>query len=204
MRKKLLLLLLIPLSVKASCTSTELSTYKLLSSEINTYYDYNEETNKFKITTYNISNKIKIKENENEYYSNGVIGETTIDNLNPGQNITLGIYPKEGECSSLRIRTIYVNLPYYNKYYKDELCQNNTNQLCSKWANTTNYTYEQFKNEISKTKKEPVEQIEPEPEIKKYTFLEFLGDFYIPILLLIIVSGSITIYYLDKKSKFDF
>jgi len=202
--RKLLLLLLIPLSVKAACTSTELSTYKSLSSHVNAYYDYNEQTNKFRITVYNISDKIKIKRDNNEYFGNGVIGETIIDNLEPGQNITLGIYPKSGECESLRVQTVYVNLPYYNSYYKDEICKNNTNTLCSKWANTKNYTYEQFKNEVSKSVKQQEEIKEPEPEIKKNTFLEFLGDFYIPILLLIIVSGSIAIYYLDKKSKFDF
>lgn len=202
--RKLLLLLLIPLSVKAACTSTELSTYKSLSSQVSTYYDYNEQTNKFKITVYNISDKLKIKQNDNEYFGNGVIGETTIENLDPGQNITLGIHPKTGECEQLRIQTLYVNLPYYNEYYKDEICKNNTNTLCSKWANTKNYTYEQFKNEVTKTVKQKEETKEPEPEIKKYTFLEFLGDFYIPILLLIIISGSIAIYYLDKKSKFDF
>lgn len=204
MRKIIILLLLMPLSIKAACTSGELSPYKTLSSQVNTYYDYNEQTNKFKITVYNISDKLKIKKGDNEYFGNGTIGETIIDNLEPGQNVTLGIYPRNGECAALRIQTLYVNLPYYNEYYKDEVCINNKNILCSKWANTKNYTYEQFKKEVSSQQKQQEEIKEPEPEIEKYTFLEFLGDFYIPILLLIIISGSIAIYYLDKKSKFDF
>ena len=202
--RKLLLLLLLPLSVKAACTSTELSTYKSLSSQVSTYYDYNEQTNKFTITVYNISDKLKIKRDNNEYFGNGVIGETIIDNLEPGQNVTLGIYPRNGECETLRVQTLYVNLPYYNPYYQDKVCNNNTNSLCSKWANTTSFTYEEFKQEVTRVSKQQEETKEPEPEIKKYSFLEFLGDFYMPILLLIIISGSIAIYYLDKKSKFDF
>lgn len=200
---KLLLLLLIPISVKASCTNQELSKYKALASNINSYYEYND---KFNLTVYNVSNELKlINKNDNTTYTNpSGIGEIKINNLNPGQNITLGIYPNNGECSSYRIRTIYVNLPYLNKYYQEEICTNNNNPLCSKWVNTNNYTKEQFINEVEKEKQE--EQVEPEsePEVKSFSFIEFLGDFYIPILLVIIIGGSIGIYFLNKKQRFDF
>lgn len=199
---KLLLLLLIPISVKAECSNQELAKYKALASNINSYYEYN---NNFNITVYNVSSDLKIvNKNDNSTYTNpSGIGEIKINNINPGQNITLGIYPNNGECSDYRIRTIYVNLPYLNKYYNEEICINNSNPLCSKWVNTNNYTKEQFINEVKEDKEEIIEK-EPEPEVKTYSFLEFLGDFYIPILLVIIVSGSIAIYFINKKHKFDF
>ena len=200
---KLLLLLLIPISVKATCTNEELSRYKLLSSNVNSYYEYN---NNFDITVYNLPSELKIiNKNDNSTYTNSNgIGEIKINNVSPGTSLTLGIYPNNGECSDYRLRTIYINLPYLNKYYQEEVCKNNTNSLCSKWANTNNYTKEQFIKEVTKEKKEETIEPESEPEVKRFSFLEFLGDFYIPILLFIIVSGSVAIYFLDKKQKFDF
>lgn len=208
MSKKLLLLVLIfPISVKAACTSGELTRLKNFSSNVNTYYDYNEQESKFNVTVYNLSNELKIvnKNDNNVYQTNDKLGQINIGNLNPGENIILGVYPKDGECNDYRIRTIYVTLPYYNKYYTDEVCKNNSSNLCSKWVNTSGYTYEEF---VSKVKKEQQQEEvitpEPEPVVNKYGFFDFLGDFYIPILLFIIISGSIAIYFLDKKNKFDF
>ena len=206
-KKILLLLLLIPISVKASCTNNDLTRYKTLSTHINSYLDYNEENKKFNLVIYNMSNELKIvnKNDNKEYRVSDRIGETTIENIAPGENIKLAVYPINGGCSEYRTRTIYINTPYLNKYYEDDICKNNTHELCQKWANTSIYTREQF---IEKVKSEtPTEEIvipETEEEKEKYGFFDFLGDFYIPILLLIIISGSIAIYYLDKKQKFDF
>ena len=200
---KLLLLLLIPISVKANCSNQELSEYKLLATHITNYYEYN--TN-FDITVYNVSNKLKIlnKNDNTEYTTSDQIGEIKIKNINPGTSLTLGIYPNNGECSDYRIRTIYINTPYLNKYYQEEVCKNNDNILCSKWTNTNSYTKEQFINEVKKEKQEEIIEPEPTPEIKKNVFFEILGDLYIPMLIVIIISGSIAIYILDKKQKFDF
>ena len=200
---KLLLLLLIPISVKATCSNQELSEYKLLASHINNYYEYN---NNFNITIYNVSNKLKIinKNDNTEYKTQDEIGEIKINNINPGTAITLGIYPNNGECSDYRIRTVYINTPYLNKYYEEEVCKENDNILCAKWTNTNSYTKEQFINEVKKETKEEIIEPESEPEIKKNVFLEVLGDLYVPILIIIIISGSIAIYILDKKQKFDF
>ena len=206
MKKILLFLLMFPLTVHAFCSNQEISRYKSLSSNVDTYYDYNESENKFNITVYNLSNELRIqnKNDNSSYNTNERIGQINISNQNPGSTITLGIYPNNDNCKDYRIRTIYVYLPYYNPYYKDELCKNNNNILCSKWANTTGYTYEQFVEQVKETQKTIEEEQKPEEAARKYGFFDFLGDFYIPILLVIIVSGSIAIYFLDKKSKFDF
>jgi len=210
MNKKILLFIifLFPFSIKAACTNQELTRYKTLASHINTYYDFNEENKTFNLTAYNLSSELKIvnKDNNNNYKTDkSPLGEINIEKLTPGLNVKLAIYPINGECSDYRVRTIYVNLPYYNNYHTDEICNNNNHSLCSKWANTSIYTYEQFKEKV---KNETINQQEEEQtqknETKKYGFFDFLGDFYIPILLVIIVAGSIAIYKLDKKSKFDF
>ncbi len=201
--KYLLFLLFIPFSVNALCNTADLSRYKILASNIGNYYQYNGSS--FDLTFYNVSNEFKIvNKNDNSVYQPGSnFGDIFIGNLSSG-NINFAVYPASGECSDYRVFTFYVSLPYLNKYYNDSVCLNNNNSLCSKWANTTLYSYEQFVSEVSKTKKEEIVDIEPEKEVHKYGFFDFLGDYYIYILLFIIISGSIGIYYLDKKSKFDF
>lgn len=208
MHKKILLfLLLIPFSVKATCSNQELTRYKTLSSHINTYYTYNEELKKFSVTIYNTSNELKIvnKNNNKEYNIKDKIGETRIDDISPGENLKLAIYPTNGECTDYRTRTIYLNVPHLNKYYEEDVCKDNDHELCQKWANTSIYSKEQFIEKVKKeTKEEEIEITPPEEKKDKYGFFDFLADFYIPILLVIIVSGSIAIYFLDKKQKFDF
>ena len=202
----LFIFLLIPICVKAKCSNEEITRYKTLSSNIENYFDYNEQTNKFNITLYNLSNELRVvnKLDESNYETGEKFGETNIGNLAPGQTIKIAIYPKNNNCNDYRVRTIYINLPYYNKYYKESICNNNSSFLCSKWVNTSNYSYEQFDQELKQEKKEEVEEQEPEKEMKRYGFFDFLADYYIPILLVIIISGSVSIYFLDKKSKFDF
>ena len=202
--KFLLILLVIPFSVSAACSSADLSRYKILASNIDNYYDYNGTD--FDLTFYNVSNELKIvnKVSNQSYYSNSNFGDIIINNLSIGSSINFAVYPINGECSNYRVFTFYVTLPVLNKYYNDPVCLNNNNSLCFKWSNTSMYNYEQFVNEVNNSKKDETEEIKPEKEVHKYGFFDFLGDYYIYILLFIIASGSLGIYFLDKKSKFDF
>ena len=201
---KLLLLLLIPISIKAECTNNEITRYKNLASNINNYYEYNE---KFDITLYNVSNELIIKKLKDdipteEYKIDENSKQVKIGNIEPGTRITLGIYSKNKECD-YRLRTININVPYLNKYYQDKVCENNDNPLCSKWINTNSYTYEQFVYQVTKENKEEI--IEQEDiEEDNYGFFDFLRDFYMPILIVIIISGILGINYLNKKDRFDF
>ena len=60
---KLLLLLLIPLSVKATCSNQELARYKALATNVNSYYEYD---NNFNVTVYNLSSELKIVNKNDE------------------------------------------------------------------------------------------------------------------------------------------
>lgn len=201
---KLLLLLLIPISIKAECTNQELTKYKSLAGNVDYYYEYDGN---FNITVYNLPNELTAKNigNGQSFNSSSRIGEIKINGINPGTTVKLGLYPNRGECQDYRVQTIYVNLPYYNKYYNDEVCKNNKNVLCSKWANTTKYSHEQFVNEVKKTQQEEiVEEIEPEIDMDKMTILSFISEYYMIILLSIIGIGLLSIHFLNKKDKFDF
>ena len=202
--KFLLCLLIIPISVKAACSSSDLSRYKSLAANINNYYDYINDN--FSVSFYNVSSELKIvdKTNNKEYLSNSNFGDVIVNGLTPGSMVNFAVYPVTGECSNYRVFTFYINLPYDNKYYNDTVCVNNSNTLCSKWVNTSMYNYDQFVNVVKKNEKEEIVEPEPEQDVHKYGFFDFLGDYYIFILLFIIASGTIGIYFLDKKSKFDF
>lgn len=202
---KLLVLLFIPFSVSALCSNSDLSRYKSLAANIGNYYSYNGSS--FDITFYNVSSELRIvnRNDDSAYYPGSNFGDVVVSNAALGSNIKFSIYPLNSECSSYSVSTVYITLPYLNGYYDDPICVNNSNSLCSKWINTSYYTYEQFVSKVKDTQVIPEEvDVEPEEEVHKYGFFDFLADYYILILLFIIVSGSIGIYYLDKKSKFDF
>ena len=202
--KFLLFLLIIPLSVSASCDSSSLSRYKSLAANISNYYEYNGSS--FDVTFYNVSSELKIvnKLDGREYFPNSNFGDVVINNFSDGDTSSFAVYPSTGECSIYRVFTFYINFPYYNKYSSDEICINNTSVLCSKWTNTSMYNYDQFVSAVIGDKKEEIVSPQPVIQSRKYGFFDFLGDYYIFILLFIIISGSIGIYFLDKKSKFDF
>lgn len=201
--KYLLFLLFIPFTVNAACSSTELSKYKSLAAHVNNYYDYNGSS--FDVTIYNLSSELKVvdKGNGNTYYADSNMGDLVIRGYSAGSSVNFAIYPINGECSDYRVFTIYVNLPHYNNYFNDEVCLNNSNSLCSKWINTSMYSHDEF---VQKVKESNAQEITPdiEPEkIDEYGFFDFLADYYIFILLGIIVLGSTGIYFLDKKNRFD-
>lgn len=202
------LLFVFPLMVNAACTNQDLIRYKNLASNLNSYYDYDEESNVFNATVQNLHNDLYLLDYTNniQYRNNGLgIGDINIYSLSPGSRVTLKAYVVGGECEGYNVYTLYLNIPYYNSYYNDSVCVNNNNSLCSKWANTSNLTYEQFVEKVKITSEEEKKaEQEPEKEVRKYGFFDFLGDYYIYILLAIIVFGSYGIYVLDKKSKFDF
>lgn len=212
MNKKIILaifiLLIFPKTITAECTNQQLTRYKALASNINSYYEYDENTNTFNATIYNISSDLYIvdKTNNKEYWTTQKgLNDIYVYGLEPGRTVTLAVYPTSNECIDYRVYTTYLNIPNYNKYYNDPVCDNNNNVLCSKWANTKTLSYDQFIEKVKKeTKEEIKEEIEPEKVEKKYGIFDFLEDYYIYILLAIIITGSIAIYKLDKKNKFDF
>ena len=201
-------LLMTPIIVKAQCSNQEMTRYKTLAGNITSSYEYNTSNNTFTAIIDNVHSDFYLNDttNNKEYRTpNTGINEIQIPNLQPGKTINIRVQPTNNECNTYSVITLYVALPYYNKYYKDQICNNNDNQLCSKWANTESLSYEQFIEAVKNTTNEKIEEEqEREEEKKHYSFLEFLADYYIIILLTIIVLGSFSIYKIDKKNKFDF
>ena len=203
--KLFIILLIIPFSVRAACDSSKKARYRNLASNVNSYISFNGSS--FDVTFYNVSNEFNIvsKDDGSSFRVSDKFGEYKIYGMNPGKTYTYYIYPLDSECSSARARTIYVNTPYYNKYYSDPVCSNSSSSLCNKWINVTNISHDEFVKRVTADNAQSVVQ-EPEPEAtkEKYGFFGFLADYYMIILLVIIAGGITGIYFLNKRDSFNF
>ena len=89
-----------------------------------------------------------------------------------------------------------INVPSYNPYYNDKLCENHkTSDLCSRW-NNLNLTYDEFKKAISRIDKEQQsiiidDMIDDKKDIFDYAIWLVLGT--------IVISGSV-IYFVRRKN----
>jgi hypothetical protein len=204
MSKKIIffLLLILPITVKADCTDKELARYKILASYINYYTEFNESNKTFDITLYNLSNELTLETQNQKYSSQEKMGETKITNKPNGENIKISVYPKNGACNNYSLRTMYINLPKYNKYHEEEICKNNNSILCSKWANTSSYTKEQFEIKVKKETQQEEKQ-ETQQEENKSIF-DFLAEYYVPILLALLIIIITTKYLIERKKRFKF
>lgn len=200
-----LLLLILPITIKADCSNQDLSRYKSLATQINYYTDFNESNKKFNITIYNLSNELILNNRvtDDSYYSQEKIGETRINDVTDGTTFKIYVFPKNGECSDYIVKSLYIKLPNYNQYYEEEICKNNDNVLCSKWTNTSVYTKEQFIEKVKSETKEEEPIVEEEPE-EKYGIFDFLADYYIPIIIAAVIIIIGTKYLIERRKKFDF
>ena len=132
--------------------------------------------------------------------------ELKISNLESNKNYRFDVYVESDDgCDNLVMYTFNINLPYYNKYYTDSLCNGiEQYKLCQKWVNTQ-YTYEEWKRQVNKYRDSLKQDIQKEEEVKNKSWLEkiveFYGQTYYIILPLVILIGGITIYVYNKKRE---
>lgn len=207
--------ILLPIRVLGACTTDDKLRYSTLASNITTSYDYVENTDSvtFSITIHNVHKELLIKDNvNNKTYSsnNNSLNNFTITNLKDGTNYSFGVYAKASDCSYRLFNTLYINLPKYNKYYKDSLCEGLDNfSLCQRWGENGNITYDTFKTKVEEYKKKDV--INDVEEIKKdetSTLIEQIGNFwakyYLYITLGILITLLPIIIIVNKKNSYDF
>lgn len=211
--KKLLVILVVfifcPKNVKALlCENIDKVRYKDLAKNISYSYDAVEKNGdvKFTVTFSNIPKEFAIKNvDRNEWYGYKN-SELKISNLESNKNYRFDVYVESDDgCDNLVMYTFNINLPYYNKYYTDSLCNGiEQYKLCQKWVNTQ-YTYEEWKRQVNKYRDSLKQDIQKEEEVKNKSWLEkiveFYGQTYYIILPLVILIGGITIYVYNKKRE---
>lgn len=190
-----ILLMLLPISGKAlSCDNSEQARLRKLATNVNTSYEYVEdgENVTFNVTLTNITSELYVVDSVtgNRYSYNGT-NEITITGYKHGTNIRYSIYPSKEDCTRGYLTVKYVNLPYYNKYYKNELCKDKKYNICSKWRKVE-LTEEQFKKKIAELDREAEKKNEENVQTKN-TIFDNIASFvfkYYPFIIL----GGLAIY----------
>ncbi len=201
----LILLILIPVSVEAyECSDADAARLRKLASNVSTSYDYKEYDDyvTFSVTITNFNDDIHIVDDttNNKYKSEGRT-EITIDGYKPGTNIKYYIYNTRTDCIDDYLTVKYVNLPYYNKYYKTEICKDNNHNLCNKWRNVT-ISYDELEKQLSLKEKE-IENIEDNNKKDILNIiLDFINNYYYYIMGVLILTFILT-ELLMKKDSFD-
>lgn len=202
----LLVLFAIPWNVNAACSYNERVRLQNLVHHVDFNYQYNETQYAltFDITVANLTNEIYMidRSTGKRYDSNNQ--DFVISGYTPGQTIYFDFYAKNSECFTKSIFINHVVLPSYNGYYKDPLCKGKEYlKVCQKWLKH-NMSYKEFRTSVLNFK-DPVQEEkeakkEEKEEIDWETVIAFWADYYLYILLAIIIIGILVMYFYDKKS----
>lgn len=202
-------ILFLPSKIEAYCDNSTVSLMQQYSKDVTYSYTYNETNDNvtFDITFTNLKSTLLIKNPiDNKYYTN--YSETTIKNLKPNTSYNFEIYAS-GLCPSTPLKTLYIELPGYNKYYKDEICNGLEEfKYCQKWINLP-FDYEKLKSEVTKYK-ESLKENEPQKKkeettlekIKKIVSMIFSKE-YLVVFSIMITIGVIVMVLRDRKSDLN-
>ena len=175
--------------------------------------------------TYSIS---KIKDNDEVFYNMEILNidssiyvidsidnniyniDSTIENITPGTIVKLNIYASdETYCEGYKIDTISVQIPYYNKYSENELCDGYEDYaLCIENANVT-ITEDQFISQmnsyiasLNSESGEATESAEESSSSSKFDLVNFIIEYneYLSGLGLILLVIYITVV-IERANK---
>lgn len=201
----LVVLFAAPFHVKADCSYNDRVRLQKLAGNVSFGYRYNETKYSviFEITVSNLTNEIYMIDRSTGRYHYSNNQDFKLENYQPGETIQFDFYARNTGCTSEKLFTNYVTLPTYNPYYSSDICKGIEDfELCQKWLKHS-MTYKEFYEGVTKflnkTEIKP-EPIEPEEEFNWDAIIEFWANYYIYILLTIIIGGGIILYLHDRKS----
>lgn len=205
-----LMLLFLPLvKVKGICNNSQIVNMNKLAKNVTSSYEYYKEgdTIKFKVTLTNLDRSLLIYDGIKRKEYTNKSGEMTISGYEPGTTIRYLIFAKDTSCTDQTLATIYVNLPFYNPYYNDKLCEQVPDyKYCQKWVKMP-FKYEKFKQnlEIEIKSREAKKQSEKEPIKEDYSIFSIIYSWYIQyyyiFLPLVILICALEMYHLNKKNQ---
>ena len=128
--KKILITILISILfmpyLKADCDYQNEVRLGKLASSITYEYKYDKTHNNFTLTIYNISDELYITYNQRIIAPKD--GKVTINNLSQGTYLSLPVEALKGSCNG-SLMTLYIILPYSNKYYNSAECKDYVDKL---------------------------------------------------------------------------
>lgn len=207
--KKVLLLclcLFFPCALNAECDYKTEKNMTSLSIYVDYDYTYNEETEKFDVTVYNLQNIFAFYYGGNTYSPN-TDKKAYIFNIEPGTNMELEVFGTGVSlCSGKSFRKIKINIPYINPYYNSEECEGYSNTTVC-YSRFLNFRISQvtFKNALHREE----EKIDSEKENKFDIFLNilnFIKKYYVKIVIITVTTVLSVLIYKNKyrKSKHGF
>lgn len=210
----LIVIFLIPKTINAdeiyTCDYKQRARHNSIALNIVFNLDFIEENNavEFVVTISNLHPEIKIVDVVNaKTYKYNSIDETPkeirLSGYKDGVTIRYELHSKDVICPSNLLFNKFINIPSYNKYYNDPIC-NDVKEfvLCKKWVKN-NRNYEQFKTEVNNYKKKIIEEKQKEEDINKTNnqFIQFLINNYVYILISVIMIGSVSVFIISKSKK---
>lgn len=195
-----------------NCTSSLKLSLREEYSNINVVVDKQNILDKvlYTVEINGVSENINIKDSETAIIYSPIDGYIKLENINPGVTKQLLFFASNlNPCYKYEIITINVLIPFYNKYKDNALCVGNEEYFLCRENSSVNVTLEEFTrliNEYIKSKEVIEEEEKPIIETKINIidqFMNFLLEYYIYILLLIIVSGTTGIVILEVKKRRD-
>lgn len=214
-----LLLLFSPLTIQAAtCSNTQVDIYEKLANQIQTTFDYVETDNSFSFTVafHNVHDDLYLV-NYSDFdhmiiYKDSVDNVLVASNLTPGKTYTFHILNKDKKCASKMIDTITIDVPDYNPYYKDVLCEGIEEfEWCKKWSNVSGVSYETFQNNAQNYKQAKEQENVPDDEpVGDQDVLgqirNFVANYYMYIVGAIVFVGFIIVIIISKhrNKKFKF
>jgi hypothetical protein len=201
----LFFLLVFPLDINASlCDFNELAKYKNIANNVDMFYyfDDSDESIKFNIIFNNLRDGMYIEDYTNNKIYEYDESSLFIQGFEDGKRHRFDFYISETNCSNNLLITLYADLPKYNPFYKEEVCDLSIS-ICDKWSNH-GLGKEAFIKKVEELKKTDNSNEKPDEKEEYYSwFFEMYEAYYLYLYLFIIISASTTIYYLNKKDDFD-
>lgn len=213
--KKLFLILglfltFFPIVKAYPCSKEQTSRYEKLANQIQATYEYKEVNDEivFDITFHNVNNDFYIVDYYNldhlKTYENNGSGVIIADNYLPGNKYRFSILNKKKSCDTKIISEIFVTLPNYNKFYKDDICKDiGEFELCKKWVNNGGISYEHFlksAKEYKEEKNEIPEELNNKIEENLFDKIRnFIAAYYVYIIITILILAIIIVYCVHRK-----
>lgn len=204
----MLLMFILPITCFAECSSWYLNEAKKVATNVKFSYYYYEENGqvKFNLIIDNLFYPIVLLDDATEeryVYTEDNNGEIVINGLSSGEH-KYRIHSRYYDCMGNKLLVKTINLPYYNQYYSDPLCEDKrTLKVCKKWLDKP-VSYEEFIAKVNSYEKPNIVETNEE-NVEEKTIFEILGEFYLKyywiILGVIIIGLSILIITLKKKDR---
>lgn len=163
----------------------------------------NGEDVTYKAIFYNLTKNMYLSDIDNNAHKGN-----TIENLKPGSTIQVIIYASNNTyCEGYKIVTKIINVPYYNKYSKYELCNGYENYFLCKENSNVNLTEKEFETKMKdyiNTLNTKEEEVEPEKEDIKFNIIDFIIEYkylFIGGISLIAITTLIVIINNKKKNR---